>query len=373
MLWILYRCTFHAPGSREVATVPSKPRSDVFDPDEVGVYHCWNRLVQRRHLFGFDQLTGRDYSYRKSWVRDRLRQLAGGMAIEVLDYAVLGNHLHLVLRNRPDLVSSWSDEEVARRWWLVCPLRRNKDGTIPDPKPCELGLLRQKVDEYRARLSDISWFMRLACQPIARRANREDEVDGRFFAQRFDCRRLKTLADLLSCSIYVDLNVIRAGLAETPETSEFTSAYDRICARWQMAQTELGTSGALPSAEAADAWLAPVFLDERAEAFPAPPAAPSEAVSAGPRALPAPAATGCNPIRSPRISNKGFLPLTRDQYLSLLDLVGRIVRQGKRGWIPPELPPILQRLRLEPRRWLASLLDLFDSGPLAVRPASSFG
>jgi len=143
------------------------------------------------------------------------------MAIDVLDYAVLGNHLHLVLRNRPDLVGTWSDDEVARRWWLVCPLRRNPDGSIPDPRPCELGLLRQKVDEYRARLSDISCFMRLACQPIARRANQEDEVDGRFFAKRFDCRRLKTRADVLSCNIYVDLNVIRAGLAETPETSEF--------------------------------------------------------------------------------------------------------------------------------------------------------
>ncbi len=208
--------------------MPSKPRSDVFDPDEVGVYHCWNRLVQRRHLFGFDRLTGRDYSYRKGWVRDRLKQLAGAMAIDVLDYAVLGNHLHVVLRNRPDLVSTWSDEEVVRRWWLVCPLRRNRDGTIPEPKPCELGLLRQQADQYRARLSDISWFMRLACQPIARRANQEDEVDGRFFAKRFDCRRLETWADVLSCSIYVDLNVIRAGLAETPETSEFTSAFDRI-------------------------------------------------------------------------------------------------------------------------------------------------
>ena len=43
------------PGIVEVATMPSKPRSDVFDPDEVGVYHCWNRLVQRRHLFDFNE------------------------------------------------------------------------------------------------------------------------------------------------------------------------------------------------------------------------------------------------------------------------------------------------------------------------------
>ena len=211
--------------------MPAKPRSKIFDPDQVGVYHCWNRLVRRHSLFGLDRLTGKDYSYRKDWVRDRLRELAGAMAIDVLDYAILDNHLHVVLRNRPDIVSSWSDEEVARRWWFVCPDRKNKDGSIPDPKPCEIGLLLQDVKEYRRRLSDISWMMRLACQPIAWRANREDGVDGRFFAKRFDCARLKTPADVLACSIYVDLNWISAGMAETPEESTFTSAYDRIRAR----------------------------------------------------------------------------------------------------------------------------------------------
>jgi hypothetical protein len=49
------------------------------------------------------------------------------------------------------------------------------------------------------------------------------------------------------------------------------------------------------------------------------------------------------------------------------------VREGKRGWIPPEPPPILEPLRLEPRGWLESMLDLFQMDPLALRPASSFG
>ena len=115
--------------------VPEKPRSDVITAGEVGVYHCWNRLVQHRGLFGHDFLSGKDFSYRKDWVRMRLIELAGSMAIDVLDYAVLDNHLHFVLRSRPDIVSGWSDEEVARRWWYVCPIYKNKDGSIPDPLP----------------------------------------------------------------------------------------------------------------------------------------------------------------------------------------------------------------------------------------------
>lgn len=349
--------------------MPSKPRCEVFVPDEVGVYHCWNRLVQRRRLFGFDPLTSKDYTYRKNWVHERFKQLAGAMAIDVLDFAILDNHLHVVLRNRPDIVSTWSDEEVACRWWTVCPLRKNDDGSIPDPKPCEIALLVQNADAYRRRLSDISWMMRLACQPIARRANQEDGVDGRFFAKRFDCERLKTSADVLACSVYVDLNLIRAGMATTPEESEFTSAFDRVRARWQQIQKELGTSFSLPSEEEADAWLAPIFLDERAGAYTQTRACDSEC-EAGARSSPI-----CNAIGAPRISNKGFLPMTRDQYLALLDTLGRIVRTGKRGFIPRDLPPILARLKLDVGRWLDSILDAFGSDPMAAAgaPVTAFG
>jgi hypothetical protein len=338
--------------------MPAKPRSEVFDPDVVGVYHCWNELVQQRHLFGFDELTGRDYSYRKEWVRDRFKELAGKMAIDFLDYAILGNHLHVVLRNRPDIVDTWTDEEVARRWWFVCPGRKNADGSVPDPKPCEIGPLLKDAKKYRSRLSDISWIMRLACQRIAVRANREDDVRGRFFAHRFDCKRLETWADVLACSIYVDLNLVRAGVATTPEESKFSSAYDRIRARWRAMQSDAAATAGPPSDESPDAWLAPVFLDERAEAY----AATATSDSDGSRrahASPSPSPS-CNPIRAPRISNKGFLPMTRDQYLSLLDVMGRVVRAGKRGFIPPELPPILERLRLNPQSWLESVLDLLE-------------
>ncbi len=334
--------------------MPAKPRSKVFDPDEIGVYHCWNRLVRRRHLFGLDVLTGKDYSYRKDWVRDRFRQLAGKMAIDILDYAILDNHLHIVLRNRPDIVKTWSDEEVARRWWFVCPMRRNDDGTIPEPKPSEVGVLLQKVEEFRRRLSSISWMMRLACQTIARRANQEDDVDGRFFAKRFDCERLHSWADVLACSLYVDLNWIRAGLAATPETSHFTSAYDRIRTRWRSISGELKDSEALPPNDS-DAWLAPISLDDQGNVDRGgePQAASGDAADQTP---------ACNAIGAARISNKGFLPMTLIQYLALLDTVGRAIRTGKRGFIRADFAPILERIKVEPRHCLDSLLDsLIDS------------
>src|SRR5690606_26780510 len=56
----------------------------------------------------------------------------------------------------------------------------------------------------------------------------------------------------------------------------------------------------------------------------------------------------------PRASNKGCLPMTAEQYVTLVDWMGRRQREGKHGSIPAELPPILERLGLEgPERWLA--------------------
>jgi len=62
--------------------------------------------------------------------------------------------------------------------------------------------------------------------------------------------------------------------------------------------------------------------------------------------------TMANPIGSPRVSNKGFLPMTLDEYLALLDWTGRQLRDGKRGAIPADLAPILERLQIESASWL---------------------
>jgi hypothetical protein len=44
-----------------------------------------------------------------------LRNLAAYSGIDLLGFAILSNHFHLILRSRPDVVQSWDDTEVARR------------------------------------------------------------------------------------------------------------------------------------------------------------------------------------------------------------------------------------------------------------------
>jgi hypothetical protein len=185
--------------------MPACPRSQIVASDEVGIYHCYNRCVRRAFLCGYDPASGKNFEHRKDWIQQRLELLAGACAIEVLDFAVLDNHIHLILRTRPDIAQCWSDREVVRRWWQLCPTRRNQRGQpADDPLPCELNQWLDddaKVEELRGRLSSISWFMRLLCQKIARLANLQDEVSGKFWESRFRSQALLDEQAVLACSM----------------------------------------------------------------------------------------------------------------------------------------------------------------------------
>ena len=63
---------------------------------------------------------------------------------------------------------------------------------------------------------------------IARAANKEDGVKGRFWESRFKCQALLDDAATVACMVYADLNLIRAGLAQSPEESDFTNIQERI-------------------------------------------------------------------------------------------------------------------------------------------------
>ena len=170
-------------------------RSDVFDPNEVTVLHCIQRAVRRAVLCGVDPVSGKSYAHRRQWIRDRLEELAGIFGIDVLGFAIMGNHLHVILRNRPDVVKTWTDEQIARRWWNLFPKRRDEEKRPADPTQFDLNMIlaeASQLAEKRKRLSDVSWFMRCLAEVIARRSNVEDECTGRFWEGRF---RSQVLAD----------------------------------------------------------------------------------------------------------------------------------------------------------------------------------
>ena len=152
------------------------------DPDQPLYYHIVSRCVRRAWLCGKQGQI--DYSHRKRWLIERFKQLSKCFAIDVHSYAIMSNHFHLVVYYDPTAAALWSDEDVVERWLQACPIR-DKQGEI-DPEPMAIKravLLGQpkEIERLRASLGSLSVFMKLLKQPIARRANREDQLTGHFF------------------------------------------------------------------------------------------------------------------------------------------------------------------------------------------------
>jgi REP element-mobilizing transposase RayT len=306
----------------------------MIDPSEVQVVHTISRCVRRAFLCGEDPVGGESYEHRRKWIRDRLEFLASVFGVDCLTYALMSNHIHLVLRSRPDVVAAWTDEQVARRWLRLFPQRREQDGSPAEPLEAEIRAIVNQPDvlqERRRRLSDISWWMRCTTEHIARQANREDRCTGHFWEGRYKCQLLLDEGSLLACAAYVDLNPVRAALAQTPEDSAYTGVKDRID------DVREGKNGkAKRGARARErtrpgrssGWLSPVETLEVSDAV-------------GPDL--------CSSGR--RASCKGFLPMSLAEYLQLLDWTGRQVREGKSGRIPKHLSPILARIGLDAPDW----------------------
>ncbi len=315
-------------------------RVEAFAPDEIAIVHVMNRVVRRCFLMGYDEASGKNYGHRKLWVESELKRLASGFGIDLLTFAIMSNHFHLILRSRPDIVALWDDTEVAKRWLSLCPIRKERDGSAAEPNESELDTIRlnpARLRELRTRLSDISWWMRLLSQRIAQRANKEDDMSGKFWQSRYRAVRLIDEEAVLACSAYVDLNPIRAGEAQTIEDSRFTSAATRLIALASAGEESVAASTASETIpvgsikkRSQDDFLTPMEIDERSD-------------STGPRASAA----------HDRCSDKGFVSMPVWSYLELLDWTARQLRRGRTGATPLESPLLLERLKLNPSVWCA--------------------
>jgi REP element-mobilizing transposase RayT len=192
-------------------------------------YHCVSRCVRRSFLCGIDSYSGQSYEHRRAWVEARLLYLSTVYAIDICAYAVMSNHVHVVVHVDVDKAQGWSDKQVISLWHTLykgtlITQKRMRDEAL---SPGEEVTLQDTIKAYRNRLHNISWFMRNLNEFIAREANKEDGCTGRFWEGRFKSQALLDESAVLACMAYVDLNPIRARMASTPETSKHTSIQKR--------------------------------------------------------------------------------------------------------------------------------------------------
>ncbi|MDD8058926.1 transposase [Shewanella metallivivens] len=280
----------------------ARPRQTIVSLEDTPYYHCCSRVVRKAFLCGIDNVTGENFEHRREWVDSRILELATIFAIDICAYAVMSNHLHVVVKVDTDKAKQWSDKEVLIQW------HKGFKGTLLTQKYLKGEALnqfeRQTVDEcvteYRKRLIDISWFMRSLSEPIARMANKEDECTGRFWEGRFKSQALLDEAALLACMAYVDLNPIRANVAATPETSDYTSIQRRI---------NSAIKGEQPTE------LLPFVGNEH-------------------------------------LNMTNGLKFNVKDYIKLIDDTGRIIREDKHGAISSSSQDILNRLNIPAENWL---------------------
>ncbi len=217
----------------------TKPRSHFIDEDHPRFYHIASRCVRRAYLLGTEPRSGRNHDHRKTVFLDRLKLLARHFTVNVMAYATMSNHFHLVVYYDPNGGRHWSAEEVARRWCSVfygagIEAQAKAGESIDDfnlqqtLRYQELLLNPKRIERCRSALSSLSRFMQHLKQPFAAWANRQDKCTGHFFESRFYSGVLLTEGDLLSCMAYVDLNPVQAGIAKSIREARHTSAHERL-------------------------------------------------------------------------------------------------------------------------------------------------
>ncbi|MBL1275708.1 MAG: transposase [Ectothiorhodospiraceae bacterium] len=286
-----------------------KPRYAQVSLEATPYYHCVSRCVRRAFLCGTDQTSGNSYEHRRQWLEDKLLELASIFALDICAYAIMSNHYHVVFHIDREKAENWSHSEVIEQWHQLFSgtLFSQRFARGEELSPVQQRLLNKHVEEWRLRIMDISWFMRILNETIARKANAEDNCTGRFWEGRFKSQALLDEPALAACMTYVDLNPIRTGIAKTPETSTHTSIQKRL---------EKAQKTAQPNHPQQQENQLLIFAGNPREDMP-----------------------------------KG-LPFRLTDYLELVDWTGRILREDKRGAIPENMPPILGRLNIETKHWL---------------------
>ena len=300
-------------------------------------YHCISRCVRRAFLLAEDGGNESPFD-RKAWIDARLKELDAIFAISVGGFSVLDNHFHLLLRVDTLIAKGWSAEEVACRWFRLCP-PRGKD-RLPLPVEKREALLAERtmdatwIETIRDRLTSISWFMKYLKEPLSRIINRIEKCSGTFFEGRFKSIAILDTESLLAMAAYIDLNPVAAGIALTPEESPHTSVMTRVehvksldriedlAKSQQVGVQAIKASRMLEE----DLWLIPIE-DRR----------------------------GMDSVREGMIQG-----CTLGNYLALVEYTGRLIRHGK-ATISSDLEDIFVRLGSSAQAWQKRMVRMSGS------------
>jgi len=162
------------------------------------VYH----VISRTALQGLP-IHGRDNDY----LLGLINKLSKLYFVDVLGFALMGNHFHLVVRMYPE--SEVSDEMIKNRL----------DKYYGD----NLNLGEVCIADYRKRLTDLGAYVKDIKQSFTRYFNKKYGRRGFFWDGRFKSMIVQDGKSLVNLLAYVDLNPVRAGIVKKPEDYRWCS------------------------------------------------------------------------------------------------------------------------------------------------------
>jgi REP element-mobilizing transposase RayT len=175
-----------------------------------------------------------------------MRRLEKACCVEVLTYALMANHFHILCKVPERRLLS--DREL-----LDCiefgygPERRaqvaEQLATAYNKEATSCAQAQQLREHYLNRLFDVSIFMKELKGRFAQWYNRRHQRYGVLWAERFKSVLIEEGQALSAVAAYIDLNPLRAGLCEDPKDYRY-SGYAEAIAR-NSAQAKLGLREAL--------------------------------------------------------------------------------------------------------------------------------
>jgi REP element-mobilizing transposase RayT len=178
--------------------------------DREQVFHVMSRVVDRRLIMGERE---REVFYRIMRSEERFS------GCEVLTYALMGNHFHLLIRV-PVAPAGMSEEEVFRRMRFLYG-KENAEARIATMMEWRAQGMEWRVAEalerLRRRMFDMQSFVKDIKQRFTRWYNDEHERKGTLWEERFKSVLVEGRPGAMrACASYIDLNPLKAGLCSEP-------------------------------------------------------------------------------------------------------------------------------------------------------------
>ena len=223
------------------------PRFKIATHVSAAIYHCMSRTVNGERLF---------HDTAKEVLRKQIWQIADFCGVQVLTYAIMDNHFHVLVRVPKKSIPD--DRELLRRFYVLYP-KQNAYQTfrietiaeqLKNGDPAANPWRKQQL----ALLGDVSQFMKLLKQRFSIWFNRNHDRFGPLWCDRFKSVLVEGRGNVtLTMSAYIDLNPVRAGLVDDPKDYRFCGYSEAVGGR-KNAQTGIAEVVSTTTGNAGTTW-----------------------------------------------------------------------------------------------------------------------